>query len=62
MVIAIAGLDRGIALSVERADNGSCDLLEVILEEEGHAYWLETPLALLSQIGEPYHLAQQLHG
>ena len=44
---AIDRLNRGIALSVERADNGTRDLLEDILEgEEEHADWLETQLAL----------------
>jgi bacterioferritin len=58
---AIARLNRGIALSVERADNGSRDLLEDILEgEEEHADWLETQLALIAQLGEAHYLAQQI--
>jgi bacterioferritin len=60
---AIATLNRGIALSVERADNGSRDLLENILKgEEDHADWLETQLALIGQIGEAHYLAQQIRG
>jgi bacterioferritin len=58
---AIARLNRGIALSVERADNGSRDLLEDILEgEEEHADWLETQLALIAQLGDAHYLAQQI--
>jgi bacterioferritin len=60
---AILRLNRGIALSTERADNGSRELLEDILEgEESHADWLETQLALIGQIGEAHYLAQQIRG
>jgi bacterioferritin len=60
---ATTRLNRGIAFSVERADNGSRDLLEDILGgEEGHAGSLETQLALISQIGEVHYLAQQIGG
>lgn len=58
---AIDRLNRGIALCVERGDNGSRDLLEDILEgEEDHADWLETQLALVDQIGEGLYLSQQV--
>ena len=58
---AIARLNRGIALCVERGDNGSRDLLEDILEgEEEHADWLESQLALVAQLGEGLYLAQQI--
>jgi bacterioferritin len=61
--VAIERLNRGIALSVERSDNGSRDLLEDILEgEEGHADWLETQLTLIGQLGEAHYLAQQIRG
>jgi bacterioferritin len=60
---AILRLNRGIALSTERAENGSRELLEDILEgEESHADWLETQLALIDQIGEAHSLAQQIRG
>ncbi len=60
---AIERLNRGIALSVDRSDNGSRDLLEDILEgEEGHADWLETQLTLIGQLGEVHYLAQQIRG
>jgi bacterioferritin len=58
---AITRLNRGIALAVEKADNGSRELLEGMLEdEEEHADWLETQLELLRQIGEAHYLAQQV--
>jgi bacterioferritin len=58
---AIERLNRGIALCLERADNGSRDLLEKILEgEEEHADWLETQLELISQLSEVHYLAQQI--
>jgi bacterioferritin len=60
---AILRLNRGIALCTERADNGTRELLEDILEgEEEHADWLETQLALIGQIGEAHYLAQQIRG
>lgn len=58
---AIERLNRGIALCVERGDNGSRELLEGILTgEEDHADWLEAQLELISQVGEPHYLAQQI--
>jgi len=58
---AIERLNRGIALCVAQADNGSRELLEGILEgEEGHADWLESQLELISQLGEAHYLAQQI--
>ena len=59
---AIERLNRGIATCVAEGDNGSRDLLEDILEgEEEHADWLETQLALLTELGEAHYLAQQIH-
>ena len=59
---AIGRLNRGIALCVERGDNGSRELLEGILEgEEHYADWLETQLEAIRQIGDAHYLAQQLH-
>jgi bacterioferritin len=58
---AIERLNRGIALCVERADNGSRELLEKILHgEEEHADWLESQLELIRQVGEAHYLAQQI--
>lgn len=59
---SIDRLNRGIALCVERDDNGSRDLLEDILEgEEDHADWLETQIETIRQIGAELYLAQQIH-
>ena len=58
---AIERLNRGIALCVEKGDNGSRELLEDILEgEEAHADWLESQLELISQVGEAHYLSQQI--
>jgi bacterioferritin len=58
---AIARLNPGIALCVERGDNGSRDLLAGILEgEEDHADWLESQLSLIDQLGQVHYLAQQV--
>jgi bacterioferritin len=59
---AIARLNGGIALCVERGDNGTRDLLADILEgEEEHADWLESQLSLIDQLGQAHYLAQQIH-
>ena len=59
---AIERLNRGIALCVERADNGSRELLEDILEgEEDHADWIEVQLELIRQLGDVHYQAQQIH-
>lgn len=58
---AVERLNRGIALCVERGDNGSRELLEGILEgEEEHADWLEAQLELIRQVGDAHYLAQQI--
>jgi bacterioferritin len=58
---AIERLNRGIALCVAQADNGTRELLETILEgEEEHADWLEAQLELIRQVGEAHYLAQQI--
>ena len=58
---AIARLNGGIALCVEKGDNGTRDLLEEILEgEEDHADWLETQLSLVEQVGQDHYLAQHI--
>ena len=59
---AIERLNGGIELCVAKADNGSRDLLQHILEgEEEHADWLETQLQLIANVGEANYLAQQLN-
>jgi bacterioferritin len=58
---AIGRLNEGIALCVDRGDNGSRDLLAEILEgEEDHADWLESQLSLVEQLGQGHYLAQQI--
>ena len=58
---AIERLNRGIALCVDRGDNGSRELLEGILEgEEEHADWLESQLELIRQVGDAHYLSQQI--
>jgi bacterioferritin len=58
---AIARLNPGIALCVERGDNGTRDLLADILEgEEDHADWLESQLSFVEQLGPAHYLAQQV--
>ncbi len=61
-VAAVERLNRGVALAVERGDNGTRELLAAILvDEEHHADWLETQLVAIEQIGEQKYLAEQLH-
>jgi bacterioferritin len=58
---AVARLNPGIALCVERGDNGTRDLLAEILQgEEDHADWLESQLSLVEQLGQAHYLAQQI--
>jgi bacterioferritin len=54
-------LNRGIALAVEKGDNGSRALLESILKSEEESIdWLETQLVLIDQLGREAYLAEQL--
>ena len=58
---AITRLNNGIPVCVEAGDNGSRELLELILAgEEEHADWLEGQLNLINQVGEANYLAQQI--
>jgi len=58
---AIERLNGGIALCVDRGDNGSRALLEEILQgEEGHADWIETQLHLIGELGEVPYLAEMI--
>jgi bacterioferritin len=59
---AVPRLNRGIALAVEVADNGTRELLEdVLTTEEEHIDWLEAQFELIKQVGEQNYLAQQMH-
>jgi bacterioferritin len=59
---AVSRLNAGIAMCVEKADNGSRDLLErMLVSEEEHVDWIETQIEAMRQLGEQDYLAQQLH-
>jgi bacterioferritin len=59
---AIARLNKGIALCVEKSDNGTRELLEKILVgEESGADWLESQLHIVREIGKERYLAEQIH-
>ena len=60
-VEAAARLNRGIALTSEKGDNGTRVLLETILKDEEKSIdWLETQLHLIRQVGTERYLAEQL--
>ena len=59
---AIDRLNKAIALSREKGDNGSRELLEDILKgEEEAADWLEAQLHLVDEVGKEQYLAEQIH-
>jgi bacterioferritin len=59
---AIARLNQGIAVCVEKSDNGTRELLEEILVgEEAGADWLESQLHIVEEIGKERYLAEQIH-
>jgi bacterioferritin len=59
---AVERLNGGIALAVERGDNGTRELLaEIVVSEEDHIDWLETQQETIRQIGLEQYLSQQLH-
>lgn len=61
-VAAVERYNRGIALAVAKADNGTRELLESrLVDEEHHLDWIETQLSAIEDIGLPNYLAQQLH-
>ena len=58
---AVAGYNEAIAACRKVGDNGTADLLKVILAaEEGHVDFFEEQLGLIEQIGLQNYLAQQL--
>jgi bacterioferritin len=60
---AVERLNAGIALAIEKGDNGSRALLEKILvDEEGHIEWLEAQLQQIQDMGVENYLAQQVEG
>ena len=58
---AVERYNRGVALAVEKGDNGSRELLEELLTgEEEHSDWLESQLELIRQVGLENYLATQI--
>ncbi|MBK8997846.1 MAG: bacterioferritin [Myxococcales bacterium] len=56
-----ARLNKGIALAVQKGDNGTRELLVSILKDEEEAIdWLEGQLHAIKQIGKELYLAEQL--
>ena len=59
---AVDRLNKAIALCREKADNGTRDLLDVILkDEEDSIDWLEAQLHIIREIGKEHYLAEQIH-
>src|SRR5262245_25863901 len=59
---AIERLNQAIKLARSKADAGTRELLEEVLEgEEKSADWLETQLHLVDELGKERYLAEQLH-
>src|SRR5262245_3072186 len=60
-VAAVDRLNKAIALSVSKGDNGTRELLERILKgEEDSIDWLETQLHLVKELGKERYLAEQI--
>jgi bacterioferritin len=62
-VAAIERYNRGIALTVDKADNGTRELLaKNLVGEEEHLDWIEAQQHLISVMGVENYLAQQIDG
>ncbi len=60
---AVKRLNNGIALCRDKGDNGTRELLEMILKEEEEGIdWLEAQLHLVEAIGKERYLSEQLGG
>jgi bacterioferritin len=60
---AVERYNRGIALCVEKGDNGTRALFESILvDEESHLDWIEAQIGLIETVGLQRYLAEQMHG
>ena len=58
---AVQRLNAGIATCVEKRDNGTRDLLEMILQEEEEGIdWLEAQLHMVEIIGKERYLSEQM--
>ena len=59
---AVERYNRGIALCVEKGDNGTRHLFEEhLVSEEEHLDWIEAQLNLIETLGLERYLAQQIH-
>jgi bacterioferritin len=55
-------LNQAIALTVAKADNGTRELLDSILESEEESIdWLESQLHIVDEIGRERYLAEQIN-
>ena len=60
-VEAVARLNRGIALTRDKGDNGTKALLEkILLDEEKAIDWLETQLDVMQKVGIQNWLQSQM--
>jgi bacterioferritin len=60
---AVKRLNHGIALCVQKGDNGTRALFEKILvSEEEHIDWLEAQLHQIKDLGIENYMAQQIEG
>jgi bacterioferritin len=58
---AVKRLNAGIALCRDKGDNGTRELLELILQQEEEGIdWLEAQLNLVEMIGRERYLAEQM--
>ena len=62
-VAAVERYNRGIALAVDKGDNGTRELLaRNLVGEEEHLDWIEAQQHLISVMGLENYLAQQIDG
>jgi bacterioferritin len=60
---AVKRLNRGIALAVQKGDNGSRALFErILVSEEEHIDWIEAQIQQIKDMGADNYLAQQIEG
>ncbi len=55
-------LNDAVALCRDKADNGTREMLEVVLKDEEESIdWLESQLHLVKEVGRERYLAEQMH-
>jgi bacterioferritin len=55
-------LNDAVALCRDKADNGTREILEVVLKDEEESIdWLESQLHLVKEVGRERYLAEQMH-